>query len=157
MSKITSGDNIYDSRDIHKEAEDLREEKQDLLDKLAEAKDAIEDEAEDCGEQEQEAHKEELKQAEEALKEFDEDSDTKALLEFDEDGANNCVDWRHGETVIRESYFEDYCRGMLADVGDLPKDLPHYIVIDWAATADNLKADYSSIEFDGETYLVRSC
>jgi hypothetical protein len=33
--------------------------------------------------------------------------------------------------------------------------LPDWIVIDWDATADNLKVDYTEVEFDGVTYLVR--
>jgi hypothetical protein len=43
----------------------------------------------------------------------------------------------------------------LEDVGDLPRGIPSYIVIDWAATADNLKVDYTEVDFDGVTYLVR--
>ena len=66
-------------------------------------------------------------------------------------------DWSYGETLIRESYWEDYCRELVSDIGDLPRDFPSYIVIDWEATAENLLTDYSSVEFDGETYYIRSC
>jgi hypothetical protein len=65
-------------------------------------------------------------------------------------------EWRHGVQLIPEDDFVDYCKEMLEDCGDLPKDLPHYIVIDWDETADNLKADYSETEFRGETYLYRA-
>jgi DNA repair exonuclease SbcCD ATPase subunit len=65
-------------------------------------------------------------------------------------------EWRWGATLIPESDFTDYCRELLVDCGDLPSDLPSYVVIDWEATADNLRADYSEGEYNGTTYLFRS-
>lgn len=64
-------------------------------------------------------------------------------------------DWKHGETLIRDSYFTDYCKEMLEDMGSLPKDLPNFIVIDWEATADNLKADYTYVDYAGVEYWIR--
>ena len=49
----------------------------------------------------------------------------------------------------------DYAFEMLEDCGTLPKDLPSWIVIDRDATAENMKADYTSVDFDGVTYWVR--
>lgn len=69
--------------------------------------------------------------------------------------AEEVSEWRDGNTLIHESYFVDYCKRLLKDIGDLPKDLPPYIVIDWESTADNLKVDYSEVIYRGETYLVR--
>lgn len=54
-------------------------------------------------------------------------------------------DW-YPVTLIRDHYFTDYCRELVQDIGDLPKDIPAYIAIDWEATADNLRVDYSSLE-----------
>lgn len=51
-------------------------------------------------------------------------------------------DWQHGETLIEEEHFIDYIKELLQDIGDLPSDLPSYLVIDWDATADNLAHDY---------------
>ena len=61
-----------------------------------------------------------------------------------------------GETLIREDYFTQYVQEMLEDCGDIPSDLPHYIVIDWEATADNLKQDYAEIDIFGDTYYIRA-
>lgn len=58
-------------------------------------------------------------------------------------------------TLIRDSYFEDYARELVKDIGDLPRGIPNYIVIDWEATARNIRMDYTPIEFDGVTYWVR--
>jgi hypothetical protein len=44
---------------------------------------------------------------------------------------------------------------MLEDCGEIPRDLPHYIAIDWEATAQNIRVDYTEIDFDGQAYLVR--
>lgn len=64
-------------------------------------------------------------------------------------------DWQHGVTLISLEYWPAYAEAMIQDIGVLPKNLPDYIVIDWEATAGNLKVDYTEVEFDGVTYLVR--
>ena len=60
-----------------------------------------------------------------------------------------------GVTLIPESEFVEYAEELLKDCGELPRDIPHYIVIDWEATADNIKQDYSDIDFEGKTYLYQ--
>lgn len=63
-------------------------------------------------------------------------------------------DW-YPITLIADSYFVDAMRELVQDVGDLPKDIPSYLEIDWDATAENLRADYSSVEYLGTTYWYR--
>jgi antirestriction protein len=63
-------------------------------------------------------------------------------------------DW-YPLTLIRESYFTDYVQEMLEDCGEIPKDLPHYIHIDWQATARDVQVDYTPIDVDGATYFYR--
>ena len=65
-------------------------------------------------------------------------------------------EWLHGLTLIRESYWEEYVEDMVKDIGDLPREIPYYIEIDWEATAANVRADYSSVDFNGEPYLYRN-
>lgn len=57
--------------------------------------------------------------------------------------------------LIREDYFEEYCEELVSDIGDLPREIPSYIEIDWKATAENIKVDYFSVDFDGVTYWTR--
>jgi hypothetical protein len=71
------------------------------------------------------------------------------------EGADYASDWEYGAALIRDSYFTEYAQELLEDCGDLPRDLPAYIAIDWDATARNIQADYTSIEFDGITYWIR--
>lgn len=63
-------------------------------------------------------------------------------------------DW-YPSYLIRDSYFTDYTRDLLADIGTIPRDLPSWIEIDWHATACNVRVDYSSIDIDGVTYWYR--
>lgn len=66
-------------------------------------------------------------------------------------------DWEHGEILIRYSYWQEYVQEMLEDCGDIPKNLPWYIAIDWETTADNISQDYALVEFDGVEYYIRNC
>lgn len=152
---IDNTQDVMNSRDIQEAAQGLQSEKQDLLERLAAARDAINNKAEDCGEDSEEYRKE--LEAEAALKEFNADTDKQALLAFNQEGESLTSEWRHGETVIRRSYFVDYCDELCKDVGDIPKDIPIYIAIDWERTAKNIEVDYSTLDFDGVEYLVRSC
>jgi chromosome segregation ATPase len=60
------------------------------------------------------------------------------------------------EVMVKESHWVDYVEELVKDIGDMPRNIPHYIVIDWDATADNIQQDYSSVEFEGVTYYYRS-
>lgn len=63
-------------------------------------------------------------------------------------------DWYPGY-LIRATYFTEAMKELLSDIGGLPVDLPAYLAIDWDKTADNLKVDYSSVEYDGVEYFYR--
>lgn len=62
-------------------------------------------------------------------------------------------EWVHGVTLIAEDYFVEYAKDLLDDIGEIPRNLPSYIVIDWEQTADNLRVDYAEVEIEGHTYL----
>lgn len=66
-------------------------------------------------------------------------------------------DWEYGATLIRYSHFTEYCRELLVDCGEFPKDLPWYIAdhIDWEGVARDLSMDYTEVDFNGVTYFVR--
>jgi hypothetical protein len=85
----------------------------------------------------------------------DESQELKVLEALAEEAEGYAADWQYGETLIRESYFVAYCQELVQDIGDLPKDIPAYLVIDWEKTAENLKADYTEVDFDGVTYFIR--
>lgn len=164
--EISNTDSILDSRDIIARIEELEEERAALAEALEEAEsemvDAVEENnGEDADEDTAESVKDTTKAADEAAKALAEwDANTEAeelaiLKAFADEAEGYADDWKHGATLIRESYFTEYCQEMVQDIGDLPKDIPSYIEIDWKATARNLRMDYTEAEFDGVTYLVR--
>ena len=59
-----------------------------------------------------------------------------------------------GETLIPEDDFTEYCKDMVEDylynVPDFIKDN-----INWDGVASDLEVDYSSVTYQGESYLVR--
>ena len=63
-------------------------------------------------------------------------------------------DW-YPITLIHSDYFVEAMEELVKDIGDMPRDLPGYLVIDWDATAENLRADYSSVPFLGTEYWYR--
>jgi hypothetical protein len=63
-------------------------------------------------------------------------------------------DW-YPVTLVSDKYFEDHARELLDDCGVIPKDLPHYVAIDWETTAQNIQVDYTPVEIDGLTYWYR--
>lgn len=65
-------------------------------------------------------------------------------------------EWVHGVYLIADDEIEDYLIELVKDVGDLPKEIPSYIVIDWKATAQNLLVDYSYLEILGTKYWYRA-
>lgn len=91
----------------------------------------------------------------EAADEFDRD-EYDALKALAEEAEGDISDWAYGETFISEDYFTEYCTETLEDIGYLPRDLPGWIVIDYEATAENMKADYTDFEFMGTTYYARN-
>lgn len=67
-------------------------------------------------------------------------------------------DFDHGETLIHEDYFEEYCKQLCQDCGYIPSDLPAFIEnnIDWDAVSSDLMVDYTSANYNGSTYYMRA-
>lgn len=60
-----------------------------------------------------------------------------------------------GVSLIPESEFVEYAEQLCKENGYVDKNIPWWIVIDWDATANNIRQDYSEVEFEGETYLYQ--
>jgi hypothetical protein len=78
-----------------------------------------------------------------------------AWNDYQEENFNGEFD--SGTTLIKESDFEEYCEDFLEDCGYFPKDFPQWIKnnIDWSGLADDMRQDYSEVEFRGINYLYR--
>ena len=66
-------------------------------------------------------------------------------------------DWQYGTSLIRDSYFTEYIRELIHDCYEMPKDDSwpfRHMKIDYQAAADEARADYFELDFNGVTYLV---
>lgn len=78
------------------------------------------------------------------------------LLDLQDEAKGYCANWYHGAALIRDSYFEDYAHDLAESIGAIGKDTQWPAThINWDAAADELKMDYTSVEWDGVTYWVR--
>jgi antirestriction protein len=86
----------------------------------------------------------------------DDAAELKILCELAAEAEPYSPDWRHGETLIRDSYFEQYAEQLAEDIGAIDPNAKWPLnCIDWEAAADQLRQDYTAVEFDGVTYWIR--
>lgn len=80
------------------------------------------------------------------------------LTELASDGEANVSDWRHGEALIRDSYFVEYAQEFADDIGAFNPNAADWPLsyINWEAAAEALKQDYTELDFDGVTYWARA-
>jgi len=79
-----------------------------------------------------------------------------SLTALAEQGENGAEDWLYGATLIRYSYFTQYVKYDYPEIHhEAFSKLPEGLVIDWQATAEGQRTEYTELTFDGVTYLVR--
>lgn len=148
---ISTSDDIIDSRDVLErikelEGEYVSDDDLRLLDREVEGSTDTFDDLDD----------EELKKlADDGTSEAEELITLRALEEeIDNNAGENCSD---GVTLIRDSYFIQYAEQLADDIGAIDSNAGWPLnCIDWEKAADELKSDYTSIDYDGAEYWVRS-
>lgn len=59
-------------------------------------------------------------------------------------------------TLLREDYFTEYAQELAGDcIQSFDSSRWPFTCIDWDEAAEELKADYSSVDYDGVTYFYR--
>lgn len=165
MRDVDNSADVLDSRDVQERIEELEAERgnvADLAEEVGDAETAYNQAMDDESESERQDRADELAAARQALREAegwaeanpDDAEELAALLAFKAEAEDYC-EWDSGETLIRESYWVEYVEELVSDIGDMPREIPSYIAIDWDKTAANIKADYTEAEFDGVTYYLR--
>jgi len=77
------------------------------------------------------------------------------LLELESEIGSLEENARNGVYFIDEDYFVEYAKELAYDIGVVSDDLSWPAThIDWDAAADELRMDYTEVEFDGNSYLV---
>jgi hypothetical protein len=157
---IDKFEDIIDSRDVIARIEELKEERQALVDEVEAARECVgfhhNGEVDQDGEY---PEHEEFRRCIDELEEWDasDEADELRALEALASEGEASADWRCGETLIRESYFEDYAQELAEDLGMIPSNIEWPCnCIDWKQATRELRQDYFSVEFDDVTYLIRS-
>lgn len=155
MPAPTNQDDVIDSRDVIARIVELEDDLETLMERQRDLDDAIvvaagqEQNTQSLWVQRDRVHQE--------LKDWHDSNsqELKALQALAAEAENYAGDWQHGATLISLDYWPTYAMEMVQDKGDLPRNIPNYVVIDWEATAGNLAVDYTEVDFAGATYLVR--
>lgn len=143
---------IIDSREIIARIEELKSDLDCLEEAVEEAQERLEEALSDEAAEQAENILREAKQALETWEDRDEYETLIALAAECE----SSLDWRYGESLIRDNYFEDYARELAKDCGMVLGDESWPLnCIDWEQAAKELQVDYFSVEFEGETYWIR--
>jgi len=82
------------------------------------------------------------------------------LLRLDAEGRDACSEWDHGEALIRDDYMPQYAEQLADDLGFIGQGVDTnrwpFDCLDWDKAADELKYDYTRVDFDGQDYWIRS-
>lgn len=140
---------MIDSRELSEKREEL---KQDILDSFLE-------EFEHYAERTEEF--EDILFDEEELQEWkadwQEELDEIAEIDQVEDEVEGYSgdNFEDGVTLISEYSFQEYCEEFVRDCGFISDDLPALIEnnIDWSGIADDMRVNYTEVEYQGRTYL----
>jgi len=154
MADISNSENIIDVRDITQRVEELREERKDHDEESGAERgrdgrligESLDDDGEPVAtvwEGENPDDAQELKTLEELLSNLR--------------GYGGDHQWEgnwYPVTLIADGHFTDYAENLVTEIGDL-NSKASYIVIDWEATAKNVRQDYASVDYDGAIYWYR--
>lgn len=145
---ISNSDDIIDSRDVIARIEELEDERTMF------AEDA-EHEAVESGESKEDAAIAGIT----AYAEWDESDNGQELAALESlaaEAEGYAPDWNHGESLIRDSWFQTYAEELADDIGAIDRNAKwpcnH---INWKQAAEELQQDYTSVDFDGVTYWIR--
>jgi len=140
QSAVEEGSDVIDSRDVIARIEELECEREYIENTDAQDEDHEGETAE-------------------RLKEWDEGDNGEELAKLRKlaEQADGAPDWQYGETLISDNHFEDYARELAEDIGALENcDKWPATCIDWKQAAEELQQDYTSVEYGGTTYWLRS-
>lgn len=141
-TEISNSDDIIDSRDVIKRIADLESELTDACD------------SEGNGVPFDEWVKAMAENDSGALQEGA--AEFLALKSLEEECEGYASDWRHGATLIRESHFTKYAEELAIDIGAIGRGEAWPLnFINWDEAAEELKQDYTEVDFDGVAYCIR--
>jgi hypothetical protein len=162
-TEINNKQDIIDSRDIIARIEELENDREALVDAMEDAqmqrdarKERLKSEGIPVDVKEEEDVIEWRHSELETWDNSDDAEELKTLLALQEE-ASSAPDWNYGEQLIRDSYFKDYAQELAEDTSEIDFSSLQWPLtcIDWEQAADELKMDYTMVEFDGIDYWIR--
>ena len=137
--------NILDTRNLAERREAL---KQEILDSFLENFPHYEEMTESF---------EDIRFEEEEIESWKEyfEEELKEIEEIDDVENELGSEFEYGVTLVDVDDWEEYVEELLEDTGYIPKDFPSWIEIDWKATANNVRQDYTEVTYQGNSYLGR--
>lgn len=78
------------------------------------------------------------------------------LGQFKQECIDANSDWKNDYPIVNEQFFTEYSMSLLEEAGDLPKDLPWYIVVDYEKTAFNMRQDWNVVHCGSDRFYVRN-
>ncbi len=136
MTEISNNDNIISVSDITARVDELRQERAEYVADMPIL---------------------EVTWTKENPDEADELANLEKLLEALR-GRSTSHDWggdTYPDSLIADHHFPEYAQDFAEDCGAIQRGVS-WIVIDWEATANGLKQDYRSVDFDGAEYWHRA-
>ena|SRR5437868_15243805 len=157
---ISNSDDVIDSRNVIARIEELEGDRQGLVDELDEATECVKfhhnGELDEAGDYPEHI---EWHRCREALSEWDAGDDAEELRKlkaFAGEAAGYAADWRHGAMLVHDSHFQKYAEEEAEAMGLINTNASWpYTCIGWEKAATELQQDYTSVDFDGETYWTR--
>lgn len=144
----SNSDDVIDSRDVIRRIDELEGDLRTEFDSISEQNEAADTAAFEAWV---------ASTADDSTAVFQDDAAELQILRALAEEGEASPDWQHGETLIRDDYFERYARDLADDMGVGGNDTAwpgrH---IDWEAAAEELKHDYMSVSFDGVEYWIRA-
>ena len=101
---------------------------------------------------------EDIRFEEEEIESWKEDfeDELKEIEEIDDVENELGSEFEYGVTLVDVDDWEEFVEQDLEDIGYIPKDFPSWIEIDWEATANNVRQDYTEVTYQGNSYLGRA-
>jgi hypothetical protein len=159
--EISNSDDVIDSRDVIARIEELEESIGNSGDcyhcgKLVTRADADEPWLNDAGSAICPAFETESPHQNIGPEDEAEAAELRALKALADEAEGYAADWHHGETLIRDGYFETYAQELAEECDMIPAGNRWPLTcIDWEQAARELQQDYTAVDFDGVTYWVR--
>ena len=139
MSEISNNDNFIDGRDVATRIEELESERDDYQE---------DNELDDYPGWE-------TAEEDSLWYKWDLSEEGFELHQLEDFAEGYWTDIGEATSIIRDTYFEEYAEDFAYGIGEVERESSIAFYICWESYADDMKSDYSELDFDGVAYQAR--